>query len=68
MVEILLQIEESVKEDRRHLAQFQVLQVYIVGLRGANHIQHLQQNCLHQDLNIKLHYSCCIASSPPLCS
>ena len=41
MVQIFLQIEESVKEDRGHLTSFQVLQCNLVFSCRANHIQHL---------------------------
>jgi hypothetical protein len=41
-VQILLQVEEGVEEDGRHLAPLQVTQGDLVGGRGPNHVQHLQ--------------------------
>ena len=42
MVEVLLQIEEGVEEDRRHLALLQVLQRDGVLVQRPDHVQHLR--------------------------
>ena len=42
MVEVLLQVEEGVKEDRRHLALLQVLQRDGVLVQRPDHVQHLK--------------------------
>jgi len=46
MVQIFLQIEESVKEDRGHLTSFQVLQGNLVFSCRPNHIQHLTKTVI----------------------
>ena len=42
VVQILLQVEEGVEEDGRHLAPLQVPQADLVGGGGPDHVQHLQ--------------------------
>ena len=42
VVEVLLQVEECVEEDRRHLALLQVLQSDGVLVQGADHVKHLK--------------------------
>ena len=42
VVEVLLQVEERVEEDRRHLALLQVLQSNGVLVQGADHVKHLK--------------------------
>ena len=42
MVEVFLQVEECVEEDRRHLALLQVLQSDGVLVQGADHVKHLK--------------------------
>ena len=42
VVEVLLQVEERVKEDGGHAAPFQVAHGYSVMILGYDHVQHLE--------------------------
>ena len=41
VIQVLFQVEESVEEDGRHLATFQVVQRHFAGHGRVNHVQHL---------------------------
>ena len=42
VVEVLLQVEERIKEDGGHAAPLQVAHGYSVGILGYDHVQHLE--------------------------
>lgn len=43
VVEVFLQVEEGVEEDRRHLALLQVLQGDGMLVQGPDHVEHLKR-------------------------
>ena len=49
MIEVLLQVEEGVEEDRRHLALLQVLQGDGMLVQRPDHVKHLEGEELRGD-------------------
>lgn len=41
VVEVLLEVEERVEEDGRHLAALQVVERHLAGHRRVDHVEHL---------------------------